>query len=179
MNLFRSAAFALSLGMSLALTAPVAALAQTQSETVFQHKHWQVDVVAFDDGSYACLAKVDAISDSFTIWVYQDNSVRLQFYSTSWAFGEGDTANLQVQIGSRAPWNLTGADLYQNSILFYLPDNDSGVNFLYEVARGNRLFLRTERGEPVIDYSLAGSSASIQALIECSDALHQDSNPFN
>lgn len=176
MNLFRSAALALS----LACAGPLPVLAEAQSQTVFQHKHWQVDVVGFDDGSFACLAKVDAVSDSFTIWVYQDGSVRLQFYSTAWSFGEGDTANLQVQIGTRAPWNLTGADLYQNSILFYLPDNKQGVNFITEVARGNRLYLRNDRGQPVVDYSLAGSSASIQALVECSDAIqgNTSSNPF-
>ena len=37
--------------------------------------------------------------------------MQLQFYSTAWEFGEGDTADLEVQIDSRAPWNLTGADL--------------------------------------------------------------------
>lgn len=175
MNLFRSGLLALSLATASVLPA----LADTQSQVIFQHKHWEVDAVALDDGSYACLAKVDAISDSFTIWVFQDKSVRLQFYSTAWDFGENDTANLQVKVGRRSPWNLTGADLYKQSILFNLPDSDQGVNFLLEVAQGDRLYLRTEQGEPVVDYSLAGSSASIQALIECSDALHGGGNSKN
>ena len=35
-------------------------------------------------------------------------------------------------------------------------------------------------GEPVMDYSLAGSQASMNALIECSDALTSTpGNPFN
>lgn len=167
--------FALALA---ALASPAAA--EPSSQTLFTHKHWEVEVVGFDDGTFACLAEVDATTDSFTVWVYQDQSVRLQFYSTSWEFGEGDTADLEVQIGRRAPWNLTGAELYKNSILFDLPDSNQGVNFLIEVAQGSRLYLRTANGEPVMDYSLAGSSASINALIECSDALKgSDPNPFN
>lgn len=166
-------------GAMALLATPV--LAEAQSQIVFQHKHWQVEVIALDDGTTACTAAVDAGSDSFTIWVFPDKSVRLQFYSTSWDFGEGQTADLQIGIGSRAPWNLTGAELYKNSVLFDLPDSDQGVNFLVEVAQGSRLYLRSGNGEGVTDYSLAGSQASINALVECSDALSADSdkNPFN
>lgn len=154
--------------------------AETRSETLFKHKHWEVEVVGYDDGTFACLAEVDATTDSFTLWLYPDSSVRLQFYSTSWEFGEGDTADLQVQIGNRTPWSFTGAELYKNSILFNLPNSDAGVNFLVEVAQGSRLYLRSAAGEPVMDYSLAGSSASMDALIACGDSIRAtDSNPFN
>lgn len=166
--------------MFLAIHAGGAAKAEPQSEMLFQHKHWEVEVVGFDDGSFACLAEVDATTDSFTIWLYADGAVKLQFYSTSWEFGEGDTADLEVQIGSRSPWNLTSAELYKNSILFNLPNSDAGVNFLVEVARGSRLYLRTANGEPVKDYSLAGSSASMEALVQCGEAIAApDANPFN
>jgi len=167
--------------IALALAAfALPAVAEPSSQTLFSHKHWEVEIVGFDDGSFACLAEVDATTDSFTVWVYADQSVRLQFYSTSWEFGEGDTADLQVQIGRRSPWNLTGAELYKNSILFDLPDSNQGVNFLVEVAQGSRLYLRTAQGEGVKDYSLAGSQASMNALIECADALKGNSkNPFN
>lgn len=167
---------------SLAATVlmPSAALAEAQSEMLFQHKHWEVEIVGFDDGTFACLAEVDAQSDSFTLWLYADSSVKLQFYSTSWSFGEGDTADLQIQIGNRAPWNLNAADLYQNSILFNLPDSDQSVRLLTEISEGSRLYLRTASGEPVMDYSLQGSAASMAALSECGDALQQaDGNPFN
>ena len=167
---------------SLAATVlmPSAALAEAQSEMLFQHKHWEVEIVGFDDGTFACLAEVDAQSDSFTLWLYADSSVKLQFYSTSWSFGEGDTADLQIQIGNRAPWNLNAADLYQNSILFNLPDSDQSVRLLTEISEGSRLYLRTASGEPVMDYSLQGSAASMAALGECGDALQQaDGNPFN
>lgn len=150
---------------------PLTARAETTSEMLFQHKHWEVEVVGFDDGSFACLAEVDATTDSFTLWLYQDESVKLQFYSTSWDFGEGDTADLQVQIGKRSPWSLNAADLYKNSILFNLPDSDQAVRFLLEVAQGERLYLRTAAGEGVKDYSLAGSRASMDALIACGDAM--------
>jgi hypothetical protein len=166
MNAWKTVAAVTAFGLC---AAPV--LAEPQSETLFKHKHWEVEFVTFDDGSLACLAEVDAQTDSFTLWVYQDQSVRLQFYSTSWEFGEGDTADLEVKIGKRSPWSLTNAELYKNSILFDLPDSDQGVNFLVEVAQGSRLYLRSASGEPVMDYSLAGSSASMDALIECGNAI--------
>jgi len=147
--------------LALLCLAPQSALAESTAEIVFQHKHWEVEIVAFDDGTFACLAEVDAETDSFTIWLYADYEVSLQFFSTSWEFGEGDTADLQVQIGNREPWSLTAADLYQNSILF-------------------TLYLGTAAGEPVMNYSLAGSSASMAALGECGETLRQtDRNPFD
>lgn len=146
-------------------------LAETTSETLFKHKHWEVEIVGFDDGSVACLAEVDASTESFTLWVYPDQSVKLQFYSTSWEFGEGETADLDVKIDRRASWDLTNAELYKNSILFNLPDSDAGVRFLTEIAQGQRLYLRSADKSPVQDYSLAGSRASMDALIACSDAI--------
>ena len=162
------------IGSICACALAVAALpvaAETTSETLFKHKHWEVEIVGFDDGSVACLAEVDATTESFTVWVYPDQSVKLQFYSTSWEFGEGDTANLDVKIDRRASWDLTNAELYKNSILFNLPDSNAGVRFLMEIAQGQRLYLRSADKSPVQDYSLAGSRASMDALIQCSDAI--------
>ena len=156
-------------------------MAETTSEVMFSHKHWEVEIVAFDDGTFACLAEVDAVDESFSIWTYADQSVKLQFYSTSWEFGEGDTANLSVQIDRRGPWAMSNAELYKNSVLFNLPDSDAGVRFLLEVAQGTRLNLRTEAGDDVQWYSLSGSKASMQALIECGEVIAGGSpaNPFN
>ncbi len=154
--------------------------AETSSSSLYSYKHWEVEFVTFDDGSVACLAEVDATTDSFTLWVYPDNSVRLQFYSTSWDFGDtGETANLGVQIDRREGWTLNEAELYLNSVLFTLPDNDVAVDFLLEVAQGNRLFLRSDTGEDVMNYSLSGSKASMNALIECANTISADGNPFN
>lgn len=154
-------------------------LAETQSETVFQHKNWKVEIVGWDDGTFACLAEVDQPNENFSIWTYQDDTVKLQFYSSSWDFGDtGDTANLKLQIDRRSPWTLTAADLYKNSVLFNLPDSDEGVKFLVEVASGSRLYLNAEDGTSVQNYSLAGSSASMRALGECSSAIKKSTNPF-
>ena len=45
------------------------------------------------------------------------------------------------------------------------------MNFLVEVAQGQRAYLQTASGEAVINYSLQGSKASMNALIECGDAI--------
>jgi hypothetical protein len=161
-----------------ALVLPVAA---QQSEILFQHKHWRVELVAWDDGVLGCQATVGDEAESFSLWTFQDETVQLQFYSKSWDFGEGDTADLQVQIDRKPQWNLTAAELFKNSVLFTLPDSDAGVEFIMEVAKGNRLYLRTSDGGAVQDYSLAGSRASIDAIIECGNVItqQQPANPFN
>jgi len=46
------------LSLALLTLAPLGAMAETQSQTVFEHKHWTVDAVAFDDGSLGCVAQV-------------------------------------------------------------------------------------------------------------------------
>ncbi|MGQ0610917.1 MAG: hypothetical protein ACT4N9_07420 [Paracoccaceae bacterium] len=159
---------------------PLAAMAEASSNMLYSYKDWEVEFVAFDDGSVACLAEVDATTDSFTFWIYPDAEARLQFYSTDWDFGDtGETADLEVQIDGRTAWTLTSADLYLNSVLFTLPDDDAAVEFLLEVTNGNRLYLRNDSGEDVRDYSLAGSAASMQALIECADTIISSGNPFN
>ncbi|MES2914415.1 MAG: hypothetical protein V4753_04765 [Pseudomonadota bacterium] len=170
-------------GLAAAIVAVAAAgsASAQQSEVLFSYKLWQVSIVSWDDGSVGCVAEVKAPGESFSIWTFQDGAVQLQFYSTAWDFGEGQTADLGVQIDRRAPWSLTGAELYQNSVLFYLPDSDAGGNFIREVARGNRLYLRSDDGSDVQNYSLAGSSASIGALVDCGNVITNQTpgNPFN
>ncbi|MDQ2064852.1 hypothetical protein Q9295_00565 [Xinfangfangia sp. CPCC 101601] len=166
-----------------ALTLATPALGQQssfQSEVLFQHKHWQVELVAWDDGSMGCQAAVGDASESFSLWIFQDYSVQLQFFSKAWEFGSGESADLQLQIDRLPQWSLTNAELTQNSVLFTLPTGDSGSEFILEVARGNRLFLRTADGGAVQDYSLSGSRASIDALITCGTVINEQkpSNPF-
>ena len=150
-----------------------------RTDTLFTHKSWRVQGVTFDDGSFACLAEVADPGESFTIWIFQDASIQLQFYSEDWDFGEGDTADLEVEIDRRSPWSLTSAELYKQSVLFDLPTEDASANFVIEVARGSTLYLRSADGTPVQSYSLAGSSASITKLLECGDAITSPTNPFN
>lgn len=167
-------------GMAAALVIGLAgpAAAETSSTILYQHRAWEVQFVAFDDGSVACVAQVSQPGDSFSIWAGPNEPVKLQFYSTEWQF-DGGTANLSLRIDRRAPWDLTNAELYENSVLFNLPDSQAGTNFLLEIARGNTLYLRTETGDPVKSYSLSGSRASMNALIECAETLDRGANPQN
>ena len=169
--------FQLGMAGFLAATIAVPAFGETV-EVLYQRKAWVVQGITFDDGSYACLAEVSDPGESFTIWTFPDRTIRLQFYSDEWDFGESDTANLEVEVDRRSPWTLTGANLTQNSVLFDLPDLDESVNFVVEVAKGSTLYLRSESGEEIRSYSLSGSSASIQHLVDCGNAIAGDSNPF-
>jgi hypothetical protein len=151
-------------------SAPVMA---QESEIIFSRKAWQVEIVGFDDGTYGCVAHVTKKQGSFSIWIFQDDTARLQFFSDQWKF-DGGTANLEVQIDKRAAWTLTNAELYEQSILFNLPNSNDGERFAGEVAAGNTIFLRDEDGKQVRQFSLAGSRASMGALAECGEVIVQD-----
>lgn len=177
------------LGLALGLVAPLApghlsGSAQAgviESEVLFRRKAWEVSLVAFDDGSFACMAEVGSNSSSFLIWAYSSNAANLQFYNTSWSFNN-ETANIVVKIDRRADWTLNNANLNENSVFFNLNDSDSSFRFLREVMRGNVLNLMTSDRRLIERYSLAGSSASIVKLSECVDLLgnvDSDNNPFN
>ena len=158
--------------------AALPACAESSSQVVFSHKAWEVRVVGFDDGIFSCLAQVTDGGRSFSMWADAAEMVELQFYDESWQLGQGETANLAVQIDSRSPWSLTAAELHEQSVFFNIPDSDAGIRFMNEVMAGNVLYLSNESGEGVESYSLAGSRASVAALIECVGALKSDSNPF-
>ena len=120
--------------------------AEAQYETLYQHKAWEVQVVGFEDGSFSCLAQVSGSDESFTIWADANSPVKLQFYSSEWDFGEGDTADLEVEIDRRSPWTLNAAELYLQSVLFTLPDSDIGTKFLLEVVKGSSVSISTYFG---------------------------------
>lgn len=148
-------------------------------DTLYSYKSWQVEGVTFDDDTYACLAEVTDPGESFSIWVFPNQAVRLQFYSEDWNWTEDTTADLQIEIDRRGAWTVPGATLSQNSVLYDLTDQSAGADFIVEVARGKTLHLRESDGSGVKDYSLAGSAASISKLIDCGTAISGNSNPFN
>ncbi len=164
--------------MAAALIVATNARAESQSQTIFQQGGWDVQVVSFDDGTQTCVANVYVGTDSFSVWADQGGALKLQFHSQAWDFGEGDTANLEVEVDRRSPWSMTNAELYQQSVLFDIPDSAEGVRLLREVMNGRTLFLRNESGEAVQDYPLSGSSASIQTLIDCVGQIGRSTNPF-
>lgn len=163
---------------------PLPALAQQEGDSriIYQRKAWQVRVVSFADASVSCAAQVDKPGSSFAIWADGINPIQLQFYSAAWQLGEG-SSDVVVRIDRRAPWNLYNAELYQQSVLFRLPNDDDGYRFLREVMRGNAIALSNDRGLVVDQWTLAGSSASINALTQCVDMIRLQApgtagNPF-
>jgi hypothetical protein len=167
MNLVRSLISALFVAT---VGGPVLA-ANSTDKVLYSYKDWEVRVVAWDDGTMACVAQVTYPEDSFSIWADKTNPIKLQFYYSGWNFDDS-TADLEVQIDGQSAWSMTNANLYKQSVLFDLPDSNSGTQFLREVIGGTTLHLRNDTGKSVQDYSLWGSQASISALTKCVDALN-------
>lgn len=175
----------LRLAVILAATVGVAAVGVAalpafadRTDVLYQNQSWEVDGESYDDGTYACHAQVSDPGESFGLWIFQDQVIRLQFYSDSWDLGDSGTVNLQVKMDGRSPWKLTDANLNKHSVLFDMPEGKDSVDFLVEVAEGSTLHLLSESGDRVQNYSLAGSAASISKLIDCGKAISGNKNPF-
>lgn len=171
--------FGLGVLVALGIGAGALPAVADRTDVLYTNKSWQVEGVTFDDDSYACLAEVSDPGESFSIWIFPDQAIRLQFYSEDWDFGDSGKADLEVEIDHRSPWSLSDADLTGSSVLFDLPEGKKSVNFVLEVAKGSTLHLRSADGTPVKDYSLAGSASSISKLLDCGTAISGTSNPFN
>ncbi|MFC6687404.1 hypothetical protein [Jhaorihella thermophila] len=142
----------------------------SDSRVVFRHKAWELRVAAFDDGTLSCIAQVrPSNGTTFAIWA-DGQTVKLQFFSDMWAFGN-TTGDVVARIDRRAGWNLNSANLYKNSVIFTLPGGDPSTRFLLEIARGNVIRLNHRSGQRMGQWSLAGSRATMQKLIECVDYL--------
>ncbi len=152
-----------------------------ESRRIYQRKAWEVRVVAFDDGTFACAARVSARDSNFLIWADVDETVSLQFYNRAWRFGD-EKANIVVRIDRRPKWTLNDARLSSRSVFFTLPEGKASLRFLREIMAGSRLNLYGSSGRRINTYSLAGSKASMLMLIRCIRALEGrdgDANPFN
>jgi len=151
------------------------------SETLYTRKAWRVAAVEFDDGAVFCAAYVGPEHNQFIIWSDAEENVSLEMYNTGWNF-EDSNADVVLRIDRRPKWTLPDARLNNSSVTFHLDDSDASLRFLREIMRGNYLKLYSSSGSEIERYTLAGSSASINALIDCVSALASldgDNNPFN
>lgn len=165
------------IGLLASLASGPALAART--DILFQAGNWTVEGVTTDDGAYFCQATVRGPDDSFSIRKLADTTVRLQFLSEAWEFGEGDVANVQVQIDRKPTRTFAAATLLQNSVLVDLPDLGASEDFAREIALGTTINLRTQAGVDVRTYSLAGSAAAMRFLAACDAAAIPDRNPFD
>lgn len=173
MKLFGIGALGLSAGLAIG-----PALAD-RTDILFQAGNWTVEGVTTQDGGYFCQATVRGPDDSFSIRPLPDTTVRLQFYSEDWEFGEGAVARVQVQIDRKPVRTFAGATLLQNSVFVDLQDIGASEDFALEIARGMAVFLRTQTGTDVRTYSLAGSAAAMRFLASCDATAIPDRNPFD
>ena len=159
-----------AIAAAVVLAASLAASAQPYENYYYGHKAWTVHVVTFADNSLACRARVSEPGASFSIWADGYSAVQLVFSRSDWFFAES-RKDIVVQIDRRADWDLTDADFIGDRIEFWLPSGDAADRFLGEIVRGNTMKLFSATGRFVEDWSLAGSSASISKLIECTRRL--------
>ncbi|GEM_PF-892076 len=141
-------------------------------KVIFQSRDWRVQVIGFRDGAAFCVAEVMAAPGRFSVWSDGMGRVRLVFTSPRWDF-RGGKADLGLRIDERPPWRLGGAVLLGQSAVFELQDPEKGSALLHDLREGRRVVLLDRQGRGLGGWSLRGSSAALDGLGECKDALVQ------
>jgi hypothetical protein len=142
--------------------------ADPKTETLFKQLNWETSRVTFDDGDVACLAEVanHDSSESMSLWRFRD-TLRLQFYSEAWSFGEGEQADIDLKIDDLASWQMTNAELYKNSVLFDLPADENGDKLTMELRSGKTAVVTGDSAIGYRNYSLLGAVEAIPYLEGC------------
>lgn len=139
-----------------------------KSVQLFSETNWRVERVTFEDGEVSCVAEVTNHdkSESLSLWKFEDR-YQLQFYSEKWSFGEGRVADVSLKIDDNGVWNMTNAELYLNSVLFKLPADANGNNFMAELKNGKLAVLTSGGDVGYRNYSLLGAAGAVPYLENC------------
>lgn len=160
----------IGIAVVLAMALPMAFSADAASRVLYQRKAWEVRVAEVG-GSLTCVAQVRPTQGTtFAVWANGRSPVKLQFYANNWRFNSRRTT-VVARIDRRPSWNLRNATLHQNSIFFDLPNGNASARFLREIQQGSTLRLYSSGSRLMASWTLAGSRASINALINCVKAL--------
>ncbi len=167
---FRARRFFLACALAVASGLPGWAGSLIDSETLYQHKQWEVIIAAYDDGSISCIARVEKPGSAFAIWGNLTDPMQLQFWNRDWDFTPA-SEDIVVQVDRRPRWDLTNAELTGKNVWFTLPTDDSSLRFLREIRQGYNVALLSRSGKHIDSWSLSGSSAALSVLADCFQAL--------
>ncbi len=156
----------------------------TSYDTLYSRGYWRLDLNQHADGSQSCESRtVNSDNYVFNMFTLSSGDYVIQFENEGWDFGteELDQAFV-VEIDRRGPWNIDGTK-WANKIRTVVSPPSNGLSrFFNEVARGNTLYLRNDRGNEIARFSLRGTSATLTQHRACERRIFsgfRSSDPFN
>ena len=149
-----------------------------QSQKLFSHKAWGVDLTHDSiEGGIWCSAETRNRSDqTFSITVYPSGSLTIFVFDNRWSIADRPIDFILDIDYSR--WNRKGKASGISVSVSVNPGPDTG-KFVNELASGGAVALYNNDQRRLAVFSLAGSKAALLKLTDCWNAIKTDSaDPF-
>lgn len=152
--------------------------------TLYSRGYWRLDLNDNTDGSQACESRTVNNSYVFSMFTLSYGDYVIQFEHENWDFGTEElNQEFVVEIDRRGPWNISGTKWNNKIRTVVTPPSDGLSRFFNEVARGNTLYLRNDRGNEIARFSLSGTSATLSQHRACEQRIfngsYRSNDPFN
>jgi len=156
----------------------------TDYETIYQRGYWVLDINKYSDGTIACESRTTNSDDYwFKMLTINTGDYVIQFENNGWAFGEQQlNQEFVVEIDRHGPWTIPGFKQGKAIFVKVTPPSSGLSRFFNEVARGNTLYLRNDRGIEIARFSLRGTSATLSQHRACERRIFsgfRSNDPFN
>ncbi len=153
-------------------------------DTLYSRGYWRLDLNQHPDNSQSCESRtVNNSSYVFNMFTLSTGDYVIQFENEGWDFGlEEQGQDFVVEIDRRGPWNISGTKWSNKIRTIVTPPNNGLSRFFNEVARGNTLYLRNDRGNEIARFSLRGTSATLNQHRACERRIFsgfRSNDPFN
>ncbi len=152
--------------------------------TLYSRGYWRLDLNAHPDGTQSCESRtVNSDGYVFNMFTLSTGDYIIQFENDGWDFGLDEiNQDFVVEIDRRGPWNISGTKWNNKIRTVVTPPNNGLSRFLNEVARGNTLYLRNDRGSEIARFSLRGTAATLGQHRACERRIFsgfRSHDPFN
>ncbi len=156
----------------------------TSFDTLYSRGVWRLDLNQHSDGSQSCESRtVNGDDYVFNMFTLSSGDYVIQFENEGWDFGTEELNQaFVVEIDRRGPWNIDGTKWANKIRTVVSPPSDGLSRFFNEVARGNTLYLRNDRGNEIARFSLRGTSATLNQHRACERRIFsgfRSNDPFN
>jgi hypothetical protein len=156
----------------------------TTYDTLYSRGYWRLDLNNHPDGTRSCESRTVNSSDYvFNMFTLSSGDYVIQFENEGWDFGESELSqDFVVEIDRRGPWNISGTKWKNKIRTVVTPPNNGLSRFFNEVARGNTLYLRNDRGNEIARFSLRGTSATLSQHRACERRIFsgfRSNDPFS
>lgn len=137
-----------------------------ETVTLYSKGAWSTIVEMYDTGEMACAMTTVQRGGRLDLTHYRSRGGLEIYLNFDGVQGGAYVVDLELEVDDWGPWNLYKARGQGSAIFFELPDEDASSRLVAEIALGKMLYLY-DGPEIYHHWSLSGSAAALNALIDC------------